>query len=347
MKFDVYCNDGSPLKVIPEYIYTKGVGGAELALMSWAQVMYKRGHRVRIYNDPDEIGSYDGVEYLPKSMFNPDEAREVFVVYRSPNPFLLRVKADYKIHWSLDQQTIGNFALDIFPFVDKVICISPYHMKYHIDRYESTYPELKDKITWLDLGVRLDDYNGTKVERIPKRCIFTSVPDRGLPILRSVWPEIQAKVPEASLVITSDYTLWGAPDPLNMQHRVSWLNLPGITFLGNVERKRLVQEQLAARILAYPCTYDELHCISASEAQVAGALPITSTIGALETTNEWGIQVPNNPNTPLFQSQFIEKVVYALTLGSLDPKPMQSKAIKRFDWNRICAKWEDIIEDIK
>jgi hypothetical protein len=131
LKIDLYCNDGSPIGLIPADIYGRGVGGAELAMMSWAETMAGRGHQVRIYNSPSQPGDHDGVEYLPQDSFAPQENRDAFILFRSPSPHLRATKANIKIHWSCDQFTVGHFGRDIFPWVDKVICISPYHVDYH------------------------------------------------------------------------------------------------------------------------------------------------------------------------------------------------------------------------
>jgi glycosyltransferase involved in cell wall biosynthesis len=339
LSIDVYCNDGSPLGVIPEDIEGRGVGGAELAMLTWAETMAGRGHRVRIYNDPRVAGIQRGVEFLPQRTFAPGDARDVFIVYRSPNPFVRIAKAAIRVHWSLDQHTIGNYARDIFPWVDRVVCISPFHMDYH----RRTYGIADGKIGYLDLGVRLADYD-QDIERIAGRCIFCSVPDRGLDILRVLWPMIKEKAPHASLVITSDYRLWGAPAPLNHQYRLAWLHLPDVAFLGKVERSRLVQEQLAAEVMSYPCTYEELFCISAAECQVAGAIPVTSDYGALPTTNAWGTALPGNVLDGGWQRGFVEAVAAAMDMQPIERARAQTAARQRFDWNRIAGQWEHLFE---
>ena len=49
LKIDVYCNDGSPLGITWQHIYEGlGIGGAELALFTWAEFMARRDHRIRI-----------------------------------------------------------------------------------------------------------------------------------------------------------------------------------------------------------------------------------------------------------------------------------------------------------
>ena len=338
MRIDLFCNDGSPLGIIPPDIYTRGVGGAELSMMTWAETMAGRGHAVRVFNNPPMAGEFDRVEYQPQSAFIPHETRDVFVVYRSPNKHVRHAKAGMKIHWSTDQYTIGDFGRDIFPFVDKVVCISPYHVNYHKNRYG-----IEDrKIGYFDLGVRMQDYEGQRVDKIPGRCIFCSVPDRGLDLMQILWPRIKEHVPDASLVITSDYTLWGSNNPGNHQYRLDFLNLPDVIFLGKIGREQLAREQLAAVCQSYCSTYEELFCISSAECQVAGAVPVTSSLGALPTTNN-GYTIVGNPMEVGWQDAFVERVVKVLKSNE-DPGDMIKKARQRFDWNRICEQWEHLIE---
>jgi glycosyltransferase involved in cell wall biosynthesis len=336
LKIDILASDGSPMGLVPPDIYGKGVGGAELALMSWAETMAQRGHAIRIYNNPIRGGIFDGVQYRPNSDFNPNESRDVFILWRSPNPQLRIIKAGYKIHWSTDQQTRGNFATDIFPWVDKIVCISPFHVEYHKNRYEVE----NGRIGYIDLGVRLADYE-KDVERVPGRCIFCSIPDRGLDILYHLWPKIKERVPEASLVITSDYRLWGAASSLIHKHRSKWLHQADVQYVGKIERGKLVEEQLKAVCQPYPCLYEELFCISTAECQVSGAMPVTSQTGALKSTNEFGFQFEGNPAAADWQKRFVDKVAWVLNNGT--NKTMQRYARRRFDWDLICRQWENLI----
>lgn len=337
LKIDLYCNDGSPLNITPPDIYGRGVGGAELAMMSWAETMASRGHWIRVYNNPNTAGTFSGVDFLPQSSFRPHDQRDVFIVFRSPNPFI-KIAAGYKIHWSTDQHTIGNFGRDIFPFVDKVVCISPFHVDYHKSHYQVD----AGKIGYIDLGVRLGDYNGQEIEKVPGRCIYCSVPDRGLNVLRTVWPRIKERVDYASLVITADYRLWGAASPRNHQYRLRWVDQKDVAFLGKVERKRLVEEQLKAEVHTFPCTYDELFCISSAECQVAGAVSVTSEMGALKTTNEWGVRLGGDPRSPTWQEEFIDQTVEAIEKEKYEG--VLKEPWVRFDWERICEQWEGLIE---
>jgi glycosyltransferase involved in cell wall biosynthesis len=342
LTIDIYCNDGSPLKITPPMIYGRGVGGAELSMMTWAETMAGRGHRVRVYNDPDTAGAYDDVDYLPQGDFQPGQYRDVLIVYRSPTPGLKDIKAGVKIHWSTDQFTMGDYKTDIVPYVDKVICISPYHMRDYAERYAP--PE--DKLTYIDLGVRLQDYP-LDIEKIQNRFIFCSVPDRGLEEVRYIWPNIKEAIPDATLTIFSDYTLWGSLSPRDHNHRLNMLGVDGIVYMGAKPRHFFAKKQAEAQIHLYPCTYNELFCISAAECQAVGAYPITSGMGALETTNEFGLIVPGEPKDPNWQRSYIDIVIATV----LDQDRLTKQALKganlardRFDWERICDQWESVIE---
>lgn len=336
LTIDLYADNGSPMGLIPPDIYGRGVGGAELAMMSWAETMAGRGHKIRIYNNPKQAGDYNGVEYLPQSAFAPVADRDVYIAYRSPSQFTRICRAAVKLFWSTDQYTTGDFATDVFPCVDRTVCISPFHVDYHIERYKVEPP----LIGYFDLGVRVKEYQ-QDVEKVPGRCIYCSVPNRGLEILRMMWPRIKERVPNASLVITSDYTLWGSPNPLNHEHRLNWLGVDDVEFMGAIPRKQLVQEQLKAVCQPFSCSYEELFCISAAECQVAGATPITSDLGALPTTNQWGTVLGRNLLDNSWQNGFVDAVC-AVFNGWYD-REMSQKAIARFDWQTICGQWEHLI----
>lgn len=359
LDIDIYANDGSPMHITPPDIFGRGVGGAELAMMTWAEVMTKRGHKVRVFNNPQRPGDYGGVEYLPQDAFSWRNDRDLMISFRSPNRYVRTARAAVKLFWSTDQQTVGNFATDIFPYVDRVVCISPFHVDYHLKRYSEEYEasarglaergvikeyeSLEAKIGYFDLGVRVEEYDQA-IEKVPGRCIFCSVPERGLEVLRLMWPKIKERVPNASLVITSDYTLWGAPHPLNQEHRLNWLHHKDVEFMGKIPRVELVREQLKAEVMPFSCSYQELFCISAAECQVAGVVPVTSDQGALPTTNQWGIVLPGNLLDGEWQAQFVSEVSAQLLHGhSIMPQQMQRHAKARFDWNTICEQWEHLI----
>ena len=344
-KIDLLATHGSPLKVIPPDIYGHGVGGSELAMMTLMQTFAERGHKVRVYNDPKIAGEYDGVEYLYRSHYNPREERDILIVFRSPSPLLLSsVVKKMKVWWSTDQMTIGNYA-ELAKKVDYCVTISSYHTKYHMAHYGIP----AEKIHHLDLGVRVKDYD-QKVEKVPIRMVFCSVPSRGLKILHAAWPLIRRQAPKATLVITSDYRLWGAGGGVS-RHRLDWVGVEGVTYLGKIPRRELIKYQMEAEVLPYPCIYEELFCLSVAECQVAGAMPITTPIGALKSTNQFGVKISGNPQTPRFVEEFSERVAALVTTERQFLEARRASMIvaakTRFDWHVIAEKWERLFEEGK
>jgi glycosyltransferase involved in cell wall biosynthesis len=314
-------------------------------MMSLMQTLAARGHEVRVFNDPASPGDYDGVHYQPLAAWDNRSPRDALIIFRSPNH---RVRFEdlagvRLLWWSTDQYTVGDFRL----LADKVqftTTISPRHTEYH----RAHYGIPREKVGHIDLGVRLSDY-AEGVEKVRNRLIFCSIPDRGLSVLHACWPLIKKVVPDASLVITSDYRLWGNASAGNQNHRLMWAGQPDVQFVGRVERLVLTRFQQEAEILAYPCLYDELFCIAVAESQVAGALPVTSAAGALPSTNEFGILIPGEPTRPAWVTQFVERITILLTTERPYLEARQQAAISggrlRFDWNVIAAQWEYLLEN--
>ena len=280
-KIHVLCRDGSPLGVTEESLSGQdgrlGVGGAELALLTMCSTWQYYGNQVTLYNDPKEMGK-SSFQQLPRSSFNPSEDRDILIVFRSPNP-LAGASKGKKIWWSCDSHTIDDYRA-FRSQVDKVVCISKHHANYFQEHYGIT-----DAIP-IDLPVRTWEYP-KKTKKIPKRCIFTSMPDRGLMQLQKVWHRIQEAVPEASLVITSDWRLWTERATIQQTsgYRQAFSAQKNVTYHGAVKRHELIKIQQEAEVHLYPCIFEEQFCISVAESQVAGAYPITSNMGALKTTN--------------------------------------------------------------
>jgi hypothetical protein len=153
--------------------------------------------------------------------------------------------------------------------------------------------------------------------------------------LLEMWLRIIGAVPEASLVITSDYRLWGAGYRGNEKYLQYAMGMPGVTFLGAVPRPRLVEEQLKAEVLPYPCSYNELFCYAVAECEVAGALPITPRIAALETTNNGWFST---------KEDFADTVIKALNTNpeavSVSRTVFTKLARQRFSPERILKEWD-------
>lgn len=339
MKIDIIVNDGSPREVTMKSIWGDGaqigIGGAELGLLTMCEAWHNAGNEVILYNDPREPNA-SPFEQRAIGAFEPEAKRDVLIVFRSPNLRVVGAKG-LKVWWSTDQFTVGDFKA-FRPMVDKVVCISPYHCEY----FKSTYG-ITDA-TVIDLPVRVQDYEGKNIEKVKNRFIFTSVPARGLNVMLDIWPVIQREVPDATLVITSDYRLWGRTLGMGNEKFIQKaMPLKNITFLSAVPRERLIEEQLKAEINVYPCIYDELFCIAIAESQVAGAYTISSPMGALATTN-MGLTISGDLEAYATKEKYITEAVKFCNFDYTDTvKYIQEKAIKRFHPDTILRQWEEKI----
>lgn len=342
MKIHVLCNDGSPIGVTMKDLWGEGnrgigLGGSEYALLTMCEAWHNRGDEVVLFNSPmTENGSPFEQRHIYE--FDSHCDRDVLIVFRSPNARAVVTNNCLKVWWSCDQYTTGSFR-EFADKVQKIVCISPFHSKYFSESYG-----INNSII-IDLPVRIQDIiDAGPVPKVPKKVIFTSVPERGLHALRGLWDEIAQKVPDVNLTITSDYRLWGVEER-NAHHRQMWTGVPNVRFLGAVQRKQLIVEQLQSQVLAYPNIYDELFCISVAEAQCAGVYPITSNVGALTTTN-MGKVLPGSPVAPPeFRRMFIDEVVNTLN-GNEQTLFMKQcevafNATMRFHPDNVVKQWDE------
>ena len=175
------------------------------------------------------------------------------------------------------------------------------------------------------------------------------MPDRGVMQLHAAWAEIVRDVPEASLVITSDWRLWSEwADPNAIQQfKTKFARLPGVTYLGAVKRDELIKHQLEAQLELYTGIYDELFGIATAENQVAGCYPITSDVGATKTTN-MGTVIAGNVYSPEWNKEFVDTAVAMLKdQDGLKEEALrvQKLAKERFSLEKILKIWDERVFD--
>lgn len=346
MKIDVITVSGSPEGVIPTEVEWPGVGGAELMLLRWAEHMHNRGHQIRVYNNPRQHYRDNNLEFLPKDAYQPADDRDVLITFRGFNNWQKNMVATskYKLHigWSTDQYTEGNYP-DWYNSAKFIIGISQFHKRDHLTRYGP----LAEKMSVIDIGADPLEYNNDVPEKKPQQFIFCSVPDRGLAHMAHLWPKIKARYTQAKLLITSDYGLWtNGRVAGNEQYRQMFFGMPGIAFLGRIPRSELIRHQLESEIQIYPCNYDELFCIANQESQMAGCYTVTSSVGALETTNFTGFKCNVNPNNNLglFELEAMMAIDEWYKIPAVDRERQHryiaADAKYRFGWGEICKQWE-------
>ena len=321
----------------------KGVGGAEASLILLSRELVKLGYQVEIYNNNRVTGNFGGVSYKNVSQFLPYLYCDIFVLFRSYTQKLPYVNAIHKIFWSCDQYTdqIGIWDHFLFPEIDGVIAISPYHEKYLVENYKIH----KDKIKVLELGVNLVDYEKL-LEKQEGKVIWCSVPQRGLDRLAKLAPEIKSRFPKFELFITSDYRLWGLDWPNNQEYVDLFKDKEYVHFLGKIPRKELVHHQLTSEVMAYTCTYEECFCIAAMECIAAGAIPVTIDIGAMSSTVGSSGIVLSNINE---EEKYVNSVVELLTKKEkrLALEKEGKERSKNYSWSKVAQNWLSYFKELE
>jgi glycosyltransferase involved in cell wall biosynthesis len=322
-----------------------GVGGSEASLILFSRELARRGHTVEVFNLAENEGRFRGVCYRNLRRFRAEDECDLLVVFRAAIPSLAQVRARHVVYWSTDIQ-VADWDQTIFPFVDHVFCMS----EFHLDFMAANYIRLpQERTTVLGLGIHALDYELDQSEpprKTGNRLIYCSVPDRGLVHLRRLFPRIRASIPDAELLVTSDFTLWGRA---SVQSGVEehFKGIEGLSVLGNVPRARLVELQKSAKIMAYPCTYTEGFCISAAECMAAGAVPVTTNGFALSTTvGNAGVLVDGRPGDRDYDEAFVAAVVDLLQ-NDLKRERLVSigrqRAANEFTWRTIADRFERVV----
>lgn len=321
-----------------------GMGGSEEAVIQMSEELVVLGWAVTVYATPgSRAGVYEGVVWKQYWEFNPRDTFDVFIAWRMPWWFDLKVKARKNYLWLHDVMDKSEFTKERLANIDKVIFVS----QYHAELYGGIIPKEK----WFVSGNGIDptqfEKYDDKFERDPHRCLYMSSHVRGLEILYEIWPEVIKKVPDATLDV---YYGWKTFDNANKDNpermaykdkMVKWAKkLPGVTDRGRIDHDQIAQETFKSGILAYPCVFPEVYCISLIKSQAGGMYPVTSDYAVMKNFNLAGKQVHVDfKKLDKFKKEYKEALIKALTLH---PENKQSKTIRNnFSWEKTATDWNE------
>ena len=283
----------------------EGVGGTEALVVVLAETLAMRGMGVTVAARVSGTSSFHGVSYIPVSSARPHEAGVTVLVKRwsdaaagaGSRRFFLATDVHVPDPAELARNIAwSNMCAALSPFMRSSLMAAVAAPMMHV----------------LPPPLALADYPNPSDKRGPT-LVYCSVPDRGLYYLKDLFPAIRRRVPEATLAITSDFTLWGKAAAKEAFMRF-FEGQPGVEYLGHVDRYTLVAEQLRARVLAYPCTFEEGFCIAAADCMAAGAVPVTTNAFALTTTvADAGILLDGRPRSWFYRRKFVKAAVRLLT----------------------------------
>jgi len=326
----------------------KGLGGSESMVIGLAKELAKK-NEVTVWNRClDDEGVYDNVIYKNYDDFDVKET-DVLVVWRTPSLLLKhhldKVKGK-KYLWLHD--TVSQ--LDVAPYTlafDGIFCVSAWHKDYYTVVIP---PDLRKRYIETRNAV---DYSlfDQKVKRDPKTIVYGSLYNRGLNHLLTLWPKIKLAVPDAKLRIFYGWETLEKIMPLAefreyKKEMEQMMDQEGITHLGRLSHKDVIKEMLGAGIWAYPCVeFNEVSCITAMQAQIAGAIPVVIPKAALNETVKYGKKISKGVNAGEILDKWSDELIKTLEdeKGQEQFREVmikQSKGIWSFkelakDWERI------------
>ncbi|MFC4765799.1 glycosyltransferase family 4 protein [Effusibacillus consociatus] len=325
----------------------RGIGGTEGALVSMARELAKH-NQVYVYKPTSKPGQFHGVNYVDHSLLNKEENFDVFISI-SRTPLLPDLNSKVKIHWSMeDSETWVQSWQQTLPYIDSVFTISPFHTEHLMKNYQIP----RHMIFETTCGISSDLYKD-KIDKVKNQLIYCSVPNRGLALLEHIFFIVSSEIPDVSLIVTSDFTLWGHADPGNSYYREIFSKDPRVRFLGKVPREELIYHQKTSVLHVYPCIVNELCCISSLECQAAGTPTIATKKGALETTVAHGYSgylIDSNPfENPDFHQEFADCIISLLK----NPKKLEqisnqarARSLSEFDYAKLAKEWMNKFKEL-
>lgn len=319
-----------------------GIGGSEEAVIYLSKELAKKGWEVTVYgNHGEKKKVYDGITYAPWWEWSPAEPTDIFISWRDPNIFDIEVNAKKKYLWLHDTNPEGQLTKERMDRIDKIFVLSKYH--------RGLYPNKPDdKFIISANGLLPEQFKDRNIERNPHKCFYGSAPNRGLKTLLEMWPKIREKVPDAELYWAygwETFDIMGKNNPAMQKYKqdvVQLLNQPGVYDLGRVGHQEVADLMLSCGAWLYPTVFSEIYCITAIKAQAAGAIPVTTTVAALNETVQFGTKLPYEDiaTNKQAQEEFIEAAVRALNVKFDQRETMQKWATEEKTWGKVADQWD-------
>jgi glycosyltransferase involved in cell wall biosynthesis len=185
---------------------------------------------------------------------------------------------------------------------------------------------------------------------------YTSAPYRGLNVLLAAFPCIRAAIPAATLRIFSGLstTRGGIDDNQYKELHEKCLSMERVDYVGPVSQPDLARALSETAALAYPSTYPETSCISAMEAMAAGALVLTTSLGALpETLSGFGRITAARDDQHILATEFAAITIAALNDIQRDPakaaferEAQIAHVRKHYTWPPRALEWQSWLFDL-
>lgn len=329
----------------PRKLDKVGLGGSETALIRLAEEFAEKHKNVTIYGNIDEPGYFSGVRYRDWDSHIPDVASDMSIAWRLPEAADLDLNTKRLVLWMHDTDAGDRLTEERASKFDSIVVLSEWHKQHMLECYPFLNP---DNLRIIGNGVNRDRFKDHSIQRNPMRVVYASSPDRGLDvILTRIWPKVVEAVPEAELHIyygwdSFDKAAERVPHLKEFKANVAeaFLRSKNVTQHGRVDQDELAKEMLASSIWLYPTYFYETYCITAVEAQLAGLIPITNKLAALNETVKSGIFIEGDVREDKVQEAYVKAVIDILKKSD-DPN-LRSRIIQKapaMTWREVAKKW--------
>lgn len=331
----------------PDTIERRGpMGGSELMAWQMARGLSARGHSVRLVGDCLGIeGTWDGVQFVPYQAAQGLRCR-LLISSRQCDALDL-IGHDRSWLWVHDITAGDSLTPERAQRLERIMVLS----KWHEQAMLGYYPWLGDEsLTVTRNGIDLGLFARTGVPRKQARAMATSSPDRYLPKLLDLWPEIRCRVPDAEFHCFYGFANWRNSAEMagdrgqlativGLERRLDSMRELGVVTHGRVNQQELAEAFLSSGAMLLPEWFSETSCMSAMQARAAGCHVVTSKLAALPETLA-GYKYATLVDAPYesgdYREQFINAAVSALT------QPAEADA-EAFDIDSLVLQWDEMI----
>ena len=255
---------------------SRSLGGSEQAVVNICLEWVKMGKKVAVYGKLTKECVFNGIHFMDWKKFPFHKKHDTVILWRMSGincglPFPIKTKR----LWVDFHDNNFQFRHAYLPYISKIDRIF-FKSQFHVDEYNRFFNHYVKNYSIIPNGIRISEFENSKIQREPFRFCYCSCYTRGLTeLLAFVWPIIFQNQPTAELHVY--YGMDGIQDPTQKQSMTQLLGQPGVMDHGRrpVDEIAIEKQKSTFHLYITDCI-GEIDCISIRESLVAGCIPLIS-----------------------------------------------------------------------